>query len=254
MSGTVEHMVASEGTVKIPAASVLNQKNVSNQSINIKQIADVSSAYGNPVNLEVSEKTRARIISLGQQIENIRAQLKNVNSISRAMEEIRQALTDIKDLASTSPENDVIDSAFMKSFRVDGKNLVQEYNSILYNSQFEEGLINSSGAMMQIGPMFQLNFNGAFTAEKAVEYLDRLIGAVDQVKNNLAKAGSGRMQSQLSSMNVAMQNLQSNSKMTGLRTVADIAGNMQTQIKKNAALAMNAHSSIEPSTTLPLIQ
>jgi len=215
----------------------------------------INRASDDPAGLVISERMRARIASLNQEIENVSLQIRKYETASSHGKQLRSILTEMKSLAVAAANEGVNSKAMQSAYRAEANRLVEAYNFIAENAAFGEQklLDGSEGALADVAQLEQVDLS---TAESAAEAMETINTAAAELDGTLAEIGASQkndLESRLVSLRIEAENLTAaESQIRDTDFLQEFTDFIKYQMISRTSISLLAHSFITPQSVLAL--
>jgi len=162
-----------------------------------------------PAGLIISEKLRAQIGSLEQELSNINGVILKYDYADAILGQLRRTLTEIRTDAIAAANTATLDPASQEAIQSGVDRRVESFNFIRTQAEFNGAQLLDGGerAVADISELEHIDVSSAQAVEAALEKIDTAIAQVDAARGDLGAAIKHDLGSTKSSMEVTIQNL-----------------------------------------------
>ena len=216
----------------------------------------INSASDDPAGLVISERFRAQIASLNQEIENTTHLINKYETGSSTVMEMRSQLTELRSLAVSAANEGFNDDTSQAALDQAAGNIVDNFNrtadSAVYNGS--NLLDGSEGSLASVSKLENVDMSSAAAAEASITVIDEAIAELDSVQVNLGATQKNDLESRRSSLEITAQNLQAAESLVRDADYAlEIANMVGEMIKVQSSLALMSHTNIGANSVLKLL-
>ena len=169
----------------------------------------INSASDGPAQLVISERLRAQIGSLNQELENISAMVGKYKTASSYLGDLRSRLTDVRSLALAASNEGVNDEFAQEAYDMAATLTVESFNNLAQSASYNGHTLfdGSEFALANIPELTGVDLSSAATAQESIEIIDEAIAEVDAAHVEVGAAQKYDLESRRSSLEVTRQNL-----------------------------------------------
>ncbi len=169
----------------------------------------INSASDGPAQLVISERLRAQIGSLNQELENISAMVGKYETASSYLGDLRSRLTDVRSLALAASNEGVNDEFAQEAYDMAATLTVESFNNLAQSASYNGHTLfdGSEFALANIPELTGVDLSSAATAQESIEIIDEAIAEVDAAHVEVGAAQKYDLESRRSSLEVTRQNL-----------------------------------------------
>ncbi|HDL04617.1 MAG: hypothetical protein DRP46_03475 [Candidatus Zixiibacteriota bacterium] len=245
----------------LPSNSIISGLNLSLQLLN-KSAEKLSSglrinrASDDPAGLVISERMRARIASLNQEIENVNLQIRKYDTASSHTLHLRSMLTEMRSLAVAASNEGFNSAAMREAYQAEANRMIGAYNFIAENAAFGEQklLDGSEGSLADVQSLAHLDLSSAEAAREAIETIDAETSRLDNAIIEIGAAQKNDLESRLSSLRIEAENLTAaESQIRDTDFLKEFTGFIKNQMMAQASISLLAHSFLTPQSVLALM-
>ena len=215
----------------------------------------INRASDNPAGLVISEQLRAQIASLGQEIENINANMNKYSTADSMVGVMRDQLVDMRAMAVGAANTAFNSPEAQEAYQRSGELLSESYNRQVENAEYNGSKLfdGSEGSVAKIDKMATLDFSSADTVEASIVEIDKAMAQLDTVQIEIGAKQKNEFEAMRASKMVSRENLiaaESSLRDTdfGLEFTNMIKSSMQLKV----GMALLAHSKINGQTVLKM--
>jgi flagellin len=216
----------------------------------------INCAADNPAGLVISERLRAQINSLYQEIENTSALINRFRYAGSTVGELRRQAVELRTLAVGAANSGVNDEASQLALSRAADYIVGVYNRTIDEAVYNGApmLDGSERALTQVGKLESIDLSSAQAAEVSLTVIDEAIAELDSVQIELAAVQENELASRRSMLTIAAQNLQAAQSVQRDTDYAIEVANMVSQmIRLHASMALLSHTGIGARSVLKLL-
>lgn len=219
----------------------------------------INRASDDPAGLVISEKLRAQIGSLNQEIENLSASINRYETASSTVSSLRSYLTEIRELAVAASNDGYLSDEARDALAVAAESLVETYNDTLANAEYNGSpmLDGSERALAEVADIAieKVDFSSSEAAAETISTIDQAISDIDSVQIELAATQKNDLESRLSSLEVTRENLiAAESQIRDTDYALEVSNFIGSMIRTQASLAMLTYSAISGASVLQLFK
>ncbi|MEW5925189.1 MAG: flagellin, partial [Candidatus Zixiibacteriota bacterium] len=216
----------------------------------------INSAADDPAGLVISERMRARIASLNQEIENVSMQIRKYETASSHALQLRSMLTEMHSLAVAASSEGFNSEAMQNAYQAEANRLVESYNFIAQNAAFGEQMLldGSGGSLANIQVMEQLDLSSAESAQAAMQVIDNEAARLDSVVADIGASQKNDLESRLTNLRVEAENLTAaESQIRDTDFTLEFTNFIKYQMMARVSVSLLAHSFLTPQSVLALV-
>ncbi len=216
----------------------------------------ISTASDGPASLVISEKLRAQIGSLNQEIENITANIDQYSYTSSLIMEERSKLTELRSMAIGAANSGGNSTETQEAYATAAQELVDSFNDLVRNSEYngQRILDGSKGSLADISHLDDIDFSSPERVETSTRVIDNAINEVDAIQVDIGAIQKNSLESRRASLEVTAQNLiASESSIRDLDYASEYVQYISEMIQMKSSVALMAHSNINSGLVLNLL-
>ena len=216
----------------------------------------INHAADDPAGLVISERMRARIASLNQEIENVGMQIRKYETASSHALQLRSMLTEMHSLAVAASNEGFNSEAMRNAYQAEANRMVESYNFIAQNAAFGEQklLDGSEGSLADIPAMENLDLSSAESAEAAILAIDNEASRLDSVLSDIGASQKNDLESRLTSLRIEAENLTAaESQIRDTDFTLEFTNFIKYQMQARVSVSLLAHSFLTPQSVLALV-
>ena len=213
----------------------------------------INRAADDPAGLVISERMRARLAGLNQEIENVSNQINRYQTADSALLQMRGQLTEMRTLALAAANDGGLDESARQAYQDEVDHLADSYNTTRDNTQFgtQALLDGSDGSVAAVETLAAPDLSDA---EAAVEAIDAEIEKLDRTLSGVGATQKYGLESRLSSLRVEAQNVTAaESQIRDLDYALEFSNFIREKIMFQAGMSLMAHSYMSPQVVLSLL-
>lgn len=215
----------------------------------------INRASDDPAGLVVSEKLRARIASLNQEIENTTLAIQKYETADSTINQLRATIRDLRVMASAVLDGGS-DDASRAVLQAAAEASVRGYNRIIETAEYNHAplLDGSEGALADLTTLGGIDLSSAASAEQALALLDEATGQLDMAQVDIGATQENELEVRRSTLEVTAANLTaSESAIRDADVPAEMAAMVRQEIMLQSGLALLAHANVNPRVLLSAI-
>lgn len=169
----------------------------------------INTAADDPAGLVISERMRAQIGSIAQELANLDNNINMSNTADQAITGLEDKLIELRELALGAANSAAGDASTLKAYQAASDNLVSSFNMARDSSSFgnRKLLDGSEGSVADIEKLDQIDLYSPEKAVEAVEYIDEAIKKVTDTHGQVGANTKNYMASFRSNLEVSQNNL-----------------------------------------------
>lgn len=216
----------------------------------------INSASDDPAGLVISERFRAQIASLNQEIENTTHLINKYETGSSTVMEMRSQLTELRSLAVSAANEGFNDETSQAALDRAADNIVDNFNrtadGAVYNgTNLFDG---SEGSLANVAKLENVDLSSAEAAEASLALIDEKIAELDSVQIDLGATQKNALESRRSSLQITAQNLQAaESLLRDTDYAIEVVNMVREMIRLDASVALLSHTNIGANSVLKLL-
>ena len=216
----------------------------------------INRASDDPAGLVISEKFRAQIGSLNQEIENTTHLIAKYETGSSTVMEMRNQLTELRTLAIGAANEGVNDPASQAAYVQSAGYITATFNDMADSAEYngKKMFDGSEGSLATVSKLEQVSLSSAEGAEAAIAVIDEAIADLDSVQVELGATQKNDLESRRSTLEITAQNLQAaDSQLRDLDYALEVANMVGEMIKVQSSLALMSHTKIQANMVLKML-
>jgi flagellin len=169
----------------------------------------INTAADDPAGLVISERMRAQIGSIAQELANLDNNINMSNTADQAITGLEDKLIELRELALGAANSAAGDAGTLRAYQDASDNLVSSFNMARDSSSFgnRKLLDGSEGSVADIEKLDQIDLSSPEKAVEAVEYIDEAIKKVTDTHVQVGANTKNYMASFRSNLEVSQNNL-----------------------------------------------
>ncbi|PKK84150.1 MAG: hypothetical protein CVT49_04960 [candidate division Zixibacteria bacterium HGW-Zixibacteria-1] len=216
----------------------------------------INSAADDPAGLVISERMRARIASLNQEIENVSLQIRKYETASSHSLQLRSMLTEMRSVAAAAANEGFNSEAMQNAYQAEANRLVESYNFVVQNAAFGEQklLDGSDGSLANIQTLEPFDLSTAESADAAMEAIDNQTSRLDSIIADIGASQKNDLESRLTGLRVEAENLTAaESQIRDTDFMLEFTNFIRNQMMVRVSVSLLAHSFLTPQSVLALV-
>ncbi len=243
-------------------ADALRSINVSYRSL-LKTMEKLSSgkrinrASDDPAGLAISEKMRAQIASLNQQIQNTSLTIRNFNTPDSTISQLYTILHGLRSMATAAADDSSGDAAAREAYQAAAERAVAHYNSVIEAASFNDArlLDGSDGSLTQVSLLGPLDLSTPESASRAIFQIEQALSDLNRAHVEIGSVQKYDLEARRSNLEVTVQNLTAaESRIRDTDYTLSVVEMIRNEIRLKAGVAMLAHASLTRKSVLSLMQ
>ncbi|UCC44729.1 MAG: hypothetical protein JSU65_02025 [Candidatus Zixiibacteriota bacterium] len=217
----------------------------------------INSAADDPAGLVISEQLRCQIRSLGQEIDNLSANINRYRTVSSSVGQLRSQLTELRRLAIGAANEGGNSEAAQAAYDTAARDIVASFNATVKNAEYNgaKTLDGSEGSLVSISELTGIDLSTSEAAEASIGAIDEAISELDSAQIELGSTQKNELESRKASLEVTRQNLTAaESQIRDIDFAQEYSGFISSVIRTQTAMAMLAHHSLTGASVLKLFQ
>ncbi len=216
----------------------------------------INSADDDPAGLVISEKMRAQIGSIAQELSNLDNSINKSNVADQALSSIEDQLVELRELALGAADSASNDDNTQAAYQSAAENVVTSYSRIIEDSSFgtQKLLDGSEGAVAHIKALEGIDLS---SPEKAAESVERIDAALSDVTGKHIEVGANTknyMASFRDSLEVTQNNMiASESAIRDTDYAAEQTQFLALLLQQKAGMAVLAQGNLQPQAVFGLL-
>lgn len=209
-----------------------------------------------PAGLIVSEKLRAQIGSLEQELSNINNVILKYDYADANLGQLRRILTEIRTDTIAAANTATLDPASQEAIQAGVDQLVESYNRIRNQAEFNGAQLLDGGdsAVADISELENIDVSSAQAVEVALEQIETAAAQVDAARGDLGAKIQHDLGSTKSSMEVTIQNLMEARAARGDDFMKAFMDFIQSLRNLEIGIAVKAHADLNPRVIFDLLK
>ena len=215
----------------------------------------INRASDNPAALVISEQLRAQIASLGQEIENINANMNKYSTADAMVGVMRDQLVDMRAMAVGAANTAFNSPEAQEAYQRSGELLADSYNRQMENAEYNGSKLfdGSEGSVAKIDKMANIDFSTVATVEASIVEIDKAMTQLDTVQIEIGAKQKNEFESLRASKMVSRENLiAAESSLRDTDFVSEFTNMIKSSMQLKMGLALLSHSRINARTVLKI--
>lgn len=216
----------------------------------------INSADDDPAGLVISEKMRAQIGSIAQELSNLDNSINKSNVADQALSSLEDQLVELRELALGAAESATNDENTQAAYQNAAENVVASYNRIIEDSAFgkQRLLDGSEGAVTDVRALEEIDISSPEKAAEAVELIDEALSNVTGKHIEVGATTKNYMTSFRNSLEVSQNNLiASESAIRDTDYAREQTEFLGFMIRQQAGIAVLAQGNLQPQAVFGLL-
>lgn len=216
----------------------------------------IKGASAGPAVLILSERLRAQVSSLGQEIENLSAQQHKYEFASATVLRLRADLSELRSLAIGAAHEGVNDPAMQTAYDTAARHAAEAYNQTIETAAYNGRALfdGSDESLALIHPIGEVDLSTAEAAESSLVLIDRAAKELDNVQIDLGATQKNDLDSEQRSLMITQQNLlAAESELRDTDYVREYTNFLAEAMRLRAGVALLAHSRVTAAAVLALL-
>jgi len=217
----------------------------------------INRASDNPAGLVVSEQLRSRVASLNQEIENTTNLIHKYQTASANVGEMRSQLTELRTMAVGAANAGGNSESSQSAWSMVGEHVVSQYNRTAELATYNgvNLLDGSEGSVASVSMLEGVDLSSAEAAEQSIAVIDEAMAELDAIQSEMGAIQKNELEARRSTLEITSQNLQAaESLLRDTDYAKEYANSIASVIQLRAAVAMTAHSYVQASSILSLLE
>ncbi len=216
----------------------------------------INRASDGPTVLVVSERLRAQIASLNQEVENLYNQGHQYEYASSTAMQLRSNLSDLQLVAVGASNEALNDEAMQAAYDSTAQNIVASYNHIVRTATYNGKPLfdGSEAALASVSALEGIDFSSPEAVAGSMEVIEQATRELDQVQIELGAMQKNQIDSQRASLETTKQNLvAAESRLRDADFVMEYTNFLAESVRMRMGVALLAHSRINAEAVLSML-
>jgi flagellin len=216
----------------------------------------INQASDDPAGLVISERMRAQIGSIAQELTNLDNNINKSNAADQMMAGLEDKLVELREMAIGAADSASNDSNTLQAYQQAADNAVGAYNRVIESSNYgsQTLLDGSEGSVTDLQSLEGIDLS---SPEKAAESIEKIDAALSDLNAKHIEVGSNTanyMESFRSNLEIAQNNMvAAESAIRDTDYALEKANMMSLLIKEQAGLALLAQGNLNAKSVFGLL-
>jgi flagellin len=216
----------------------------------------INSAADDPAGLVISEKMRAQIASISQELSSLDNSVNMSNVADQAMTSMTNQLIDLRDLAIGAANSAMNDDVTMQAYQNAAAAVVTTYNSMAADTSYAGNklLDGSENSLLEVGSLENIDFS---TPDSAVNSIERIDNVLTELSNSHIELGASTkyyVESFQRNMEVTQNSLiSSESTIRDADFALENVGYVNFLMRENITMAVLAQGNLMPKSVFGVL-
>jgi len=234
-----------------------SQKDLKGSAEKLSSGSSINKASDNPAGLVVSEKMRAQIAALGQELENLDNTNNKLTTADGDLATMQSSLQEMRNVALAAANEGGNSEESQKSYQQSLNESVESYNQTVENSAYgtQQLFDGSSGSVADLEQMANLDVSTPAKAEQAVSAIDQRMKEISEVRGEIGSTQKADIEAARNNVQTAMANLTaSESTVSDTDMAKEYVNIVKNEMQLKASTAMLAQQNQIPNLVLNFLQ
>jgi len=244
-------------SLQILKAMQESQKELKDSTEKLSSGSSINKASDNPAGLVVSEKMRAQIAALGQELENLDNTNNKLTTADGDLATMQSSLQEMRNVALAAANEGGNSKESQQSYQENLNNAVESYNQTVENSAYgtQQLFDGTSGSVADLEKMANLDVSTPEKAEEAVAAIDQKIQEVSETRADIGATQKAEISTAKNNVQTAMANLTaSESTVSDTDMAKEYVNIVKNEMQLKASTAMLAQQNQIPNLVLNFLQ
>jgi len=216
----------------------------------------INTADDDPAGLVISEKMRAQIASIAQELSSLDNSINMSNVADQAMTTLTDQLIDLRELAVGAANSAFNDDTTAEAYQNAANEVVATFNNITETTSFagKKLLDGSESALINVGKLEDIDFSSADNANESIEQIDSVLSELSENHIELGASTKYNIESFRTNVVTTQNNLiSSESTIRDADFALENSNYINFLIRENIAMAVLAQGNILPRSAFGVI-
>jgi len=216
----------------------------------------INRASDDPAGLVISERMRAQIASLNQEIENTSLAIRKYDTADATVSQLRTILQGVRSMAVGAANEGFNDPAANEAYQAATDRAVENYNNVIDTAAFNNVnlLDGSEGSLANLPQLGNIDLSDPQKAAESLALIDDAMGQLDQAQIEIGSTQKYALEARRSSLEITVQNLTAaESEIRDVDYPMAFAEMIQSEFRIKAGIALLAQANMNHRAVLSLL-
>lgn len=217
----------------------------------------INRASDDPAGLVISEKMRARIASLNQEIENTSTAIRKYETTDATIGELRSNLTELRKQALGASNEGFNFESTQDAYQAAAQNAAGNYNNVIATASYngKNLLDGGDGSLANLSQLEGIDLSSPDKASAAIARIDEAMAELDAAQVEIGATQKNELETKRSNLEVTAENLTaSESQVRDTDYMREVANLTRDEITLKAGVAVAAHANLSKQAVLKLLE
>jgi flagellin len=216
----------------------------------------INQASDDPAGLVISERMRAQIGSIAQELTNLDNNINKSNTADQMMTGLEDKLVELREMAIGAADSASNDSNTLQAYQQTAKNAVGAYNRVIETSNYgsQTLLDGSEGSVTDLQKLENIDLSSPEKAAESIEKIDAALSDLNAKHIEVGANTANYMESFRSNLEIAQNNMvAAESAIRDTDYALEKANMMSLLIKEQAGIALLAQGNLNAKSVFGLL-
>lgn len=216
----------------------------------------INRASDDPAGLVISERMRAQIASLNQEIENTSLMITKYNTADATVSQLRSVLQGVRTMAVGAANGGYHDQEAYQAYQSATDMAVANFNHIIDTAEFNNANLLDGGerALVNLSRLDNIDLSDPEKAGESLKLIDQALSQLDRAQIEIGSTQKYELEARRSNLEVTVQNLTAaESDIRDTDYPMAIADMIKNEVLIKAGIALMAHANMNHRAVLSLM-
>jgi len=213
----------------------------------------INRASDDPAALIISERMRAQIVAVEQEISNIENNYNKYATADGNLQTQQNSLQEMRNIALEAANEGGNSEKTQEALQKSMDNTVQSYNNVQNSASFgtQKLFDGSDGSVADLKPMTSIDISSPEKAQEAVEQIDQKMNEVSELRGEIGSKQKNDLEARRNNLETELVNLTAaESAVRDVDMAKEYANFVNKEIQLKASMAILAHQNQVPNLVL----